>query len=160
MILWSLIVLIIIALDQISKYWVVNNIGLTDSFVVIPKVIDFVYVKNTGAAFSFLSETTYGIIFLSCISVIFCVGVIWFMIKKKPQHKLLTISLALMLSGAIGNVIDRIFRGYVVDFIEPLFIDFAVFNFADCCITVGAFMLIGFEIYELIKERKKTEKHD
>lgn len=153
MILWSLIVLIIIALDQISKYWVVNNIGLTDSFVVIPKVIDFVYVKNTGAAFSFLSETTYGIIFLSCISVIFCVGVIWFMIKKKPQHKLLTISLALMLSGAIGNVIDRIFKGYVVDFIETTFIKFPVFNIADIAITIGAALVI---IYVLFFEKSKN----
>ena len=153
MILWSLIVLIIIALDQISKYWVVNNIGLTDSFVVIPKVIDFVYVKNTGAAFSFLSDTTYGIILLSCISVIFCVGVIWFMIKKKPQHKLLTISLALMLSGAIGNVIDRIFRGYVVDFIETTFIKFPVFNIADIAITIGAALVI---IYVLFFEKSKN----
>lgn len=153
MILWSLIVLIIIALDQISKYWVVNNIGLTDSFVVIPKVIDFVYVKNTGAAFSFLSDTTYGIILLSCISVIFCVGVIWFMIKKKPQHKLLTISLALMLSGAIGNVIDRIFKGYVVDFIETTFIKFPVFNIADIAITIGAALVI---IYVLFFEKSKN----
>ena len=153
MILWSLIVLIIIALDQISKYWVVNNIGLTDSFVVIPKEIDFVYVKNTGAAFSFLSDTTYGIILLSCISVIFCVGVIWFMIKKKPQHKLLTISLALMLSGAIGNVIDRIFRGYVVDFIETTFIKFPVFNIADIAITIGAALVI---IYVLFFEKSKN----
>ena len=154
MILWSLIVLIIIALDQISKYWVVNNIGLTDSFVVIPKVIDFVYVKNTGAAFSFLSETTYGIIFLSCISVIFCVGVIWFMIKKKPQHKLLTISLALMLSGAIGNVIDRIFRGAVVDFFEIRLFKFAIFNVADIFVTVGAVLLFVYILF-LAEEKDK-----
>lgn len=153
MILWSLIVLIIIALDQISKYWVVNNIGLTDSFTVIPKMIDFVYVKNTGAAFSFLSDKTYGIILLSCISVIFCVGVIWFMIKRKPQHKLLTISLALMLSGAIGNVIDRIFKGYVVDFIETTFIKFPVFNIADIAITIGASLII---IYVLFFEKSKN----
>lgn len=153
MILWSLIVLIIIALDQISKYWVVNNIGLTDSFTVIPKVIDFVYVKNTGAAFSFLSDKTYGIVLLSCISVVFCVGVIWFMIKKKPQQKLLTISLALMLSGAIGNVIDRIFKGYVVDFIETTFIKFPVFNIADIAITIGASLII---IYVLVFEKSKN----
>lgn len=153
MILWSLIVLIIIALDQISKYWVVNNIGLTDSFTVIPNIIDFVYVKNTGAAFSFLSDKTYGIILLSCISVIFCVGVVWFMIKRKPQHKLLTISLALMLSGAIGNVIDRIFKGYVVDFIETTFIKFPVFNIADIAITIGASLII---IYVLFFEKSKN----
>ena len=158
MILWSIIVLVIIALDQISKYWVVNNIGLTDSFTVIPKIIDFVYVKNTGAAFSFLSDKTYGIILLSCVSVIFSVGVIWYMISKKPQNKLLTISLALMLSGAIGNVIDRIFRGYVVDFIETTFIKFPVFNIADIAITTGAFLVIVYVLFfEKTKNNDKQE---
>ena len=147
MILWSLIVLIIIVLDQISKYWVINNIGLTDSVTVIPNVIDFVYVKNTGAAFSFLADKTYGIIILSCVSIVFCIGVIWFMIKKKPQNKLLTISLALMLSGALGNVIDRVFRGYVVDFIEATFINFPVFNIADIAITFGAILVIIFILF-------------
>lgn len=159
MILWSLIVVIIIALDQISKYWVVNNIGPTDSITVIPGVIDFVYVKNTGAAFSFLADKTYGIIFLSCISVAFCIGVIWFMIKKKPQNKLLTISLALMLSGALGNVIDRISRGYVVDFIETTFIKFPVFNIADIAITLGAALVIIFVLFfDKSKNGEEQEK--
>lgn len=159
MILWSLIVVIIIALDQISKYWVVNSIGPTDSITVIPNMIDFVYVKNTGAAFSFLADKTNGIIFLSCISVAFCVGVIWFMIKKKPQNKLLTISLALMLSGAFGNVIDRLFRGYVVDFIETIFINFPVFNIADIAITIGAALVIIFVLFfDKSKNGEEQEK--
>ena len=155
MILWSLIVIVIMALDQLSKYWVINNIGMTDSITVIPNVIDFVYVKNTGAAFSFLSDKTYGIVILSIISVLFCIGVIFFMIKKKPQSKLLTISLALMLSGALGNVIDRIARGYVVDFIEATFINFPVFNVADIAITCGAILII---IYVLFFEKSKEEQ--
>ncbi len=153
MLLWSLIVICIIALDQLSKYWVINNIGLTDSITVIPKVIDFVYVKNTGAAFSFLADKTYGIVLLSLISVAFCVAVVWFMIKRKPSSKLLTISLALMLSGAFGNVIDRIFKGYVVDFIETTFIKFPVFNIADIAITCGAALVI---IYVLFFEKSKN----
>ena len=153
MLLWSLIVICIIALDQLSKYWVINNIGLTDSITIIPKVIDFVYVKNTGAAFSFLADKTYGIVLLSLISVAFCVGVVWFMIKRKPSSKLLTISLALMLSGAFGNVIDRIFKGYVVDFIETTFIKFPVFNIADIAITCGAALVI---IYVLFFEKSKN----
>ena len=153
MLLWSLIVICIIALDQLSKYWVINNIGLTDSLTVIPKVIDFVYVKNTGAAFSFLADKTYGIVLLSFISVAFCVAVVYFMIKRKPSSKLLTISLALMLSGAFGNVIDRIFRGYVVDFIETTFIKFPVFNIADIAITCGAALVI---IYVLFFEKSKN----
>ena len=155
MVLWSLIVVLIIAADQSSKYWVVNNIGLTDSFTVIPKVIDFVYVKNTGAAFSFLSDKTYGIVILSVISVVFCIGVIFSMIKYKPKNKLLNISLALMISGAIGNLIDRIARGYVIDFIETTFIKFPVFNVADIAITVGAVMVI---IYILFFDKTKNSE--
>lgn len=152
MFLWSIIVIGIIALDQLSKYWVINNIGLTDSYMVIPNVIDFVYVKNTGAAFSFLADKTYGIVLLSLISVAFCAGVMWFMIKRKPKSRLLTISLALMLAGAFGNVIDRIFRGYVVDFIETTFMKFPVFNIADIAITCGAALMI---IYVLFYEKSK-----
>lgn len=155
MVLWSLIVVLIIAVDQLSKYWVVNNIGIRDSVSVIPKLIDFVYVKNTGAAFSFLSDKNYGIIVLSCISVLFCIGVIVFMIKQKPKNKLLVISLALMLSGAIGNGIDRIIKGYVVDFIEMIFIDFPVINIADIAITFGAAMII---IYVLFFDKSKNNE--
>ena len=155
MILWSLIVIVIMALDQLSKYWVINNIGMTDSITVIPNLIDFVYVKNTGAAFSFLSDKTYGIVILSIISVLFCIGVIFFMIKKKPQSRLLTISLALMLSGALGNVIDRIARGYVVDFIDATFFNFPVFNVADIAITCGALLII---IHVLFFEKPKDEQ--
>ena len=155
MVLWSLIVVLIIAVDQLSKYWVVNNIGMQDSISVIPKVIDFVYVKNTGAAFSFLSDKNYGIIVLSCISVLFCIGVLWFMIKQKPKNKLLVISLALMLSGAIGNGVDRIIKGYVVDFIEMIFIDFPVINIADIAITFGAAMII---IYVLFFDKSKSNE--
>ena len=155
MVLWSLIVVLIIAVDQLSKYWVVNNIGLTDSLTVIPNVIDFVYVKNTGAAFSFLSDKTYGIILLSVISVLFCIGVIFFLIKCKPQNRLLTISLGLMISGAIGNLIDRILRGYVVDFIETTFIKFPVFNVADIAITIGAVLII---IYILFFDKTKSNE--
>ena len=155
MVLWSLIVVLIIAVDQLSKYWVVNNIGMSDSISVIPKVIDFVYVKNTGAAFSFLSDKNYGIVILSCISILFCVGVILFMIKKRPEHQLLNISLAFMLAGAVGNAIDRIAKGYVVDFIEMIFIDFPVINVADIAITFGAVMII---IYVLFFEKSKTDE--
>ena len=62
-----------------------------------------------------------------------------------------------IVSGGIGNIIDRVVRGYFVDFIEFLFVDFYVFNFADCLITVGAFLIIGYEIYDIIKDRKKKK---
>ncbi len=158
MVLWSLIVVLIIAVDQLSKIWVVNNIGISDSVSVIPNVINFVYVKNTGAAFSFLSDKNYGIVILSCISILFCIGVIIFMFKQRPKNKLLSFSLALMLSGAIGNGIDRILKGYVVDFIEMIFINFPVINIADIAITFGAAMIIIYVLF--FDKSKKNEEQE
>jgi len=87
MFLWSLLAIVIIVFDQVAKWLVVNNIGITDSVKVIPGVIDFVYVKNTGAAFSFLSDKTYGIVILTAISLVFCAVVVWYVFRNKPQKK-------------------------------------------------------------------------
>ncbi len=154
MLLWLLLAAVIIVFDQLVKIWVVNSIGLSDSLKIIPGILDFVYVKNKGAAFSFLAHKEYGIVVLSVISVLFCLAVIWYMLKKKPKSKLLIISLSLMVGGAAGNVIDRIFRGFVVDFIEVQFINFPVFNIADIAITIGAVLII---IYEIFYDKMKKE---
>ena len=79
---------------------------------------------------------------LSIISIVFCIAVIIYWIKKKPTHPLLCTSLTMIFSGALANAIDRIFRGFVVDFINATFINFPVFNIADIAITVGAGLLI------------------
>ena len=147
MILWSLLAIVIIAFDQLVKLWVVNNIGMTDSIRVIPGMIDFVYIKNTGAAFSFLANKTYGIIILSLVSLVFCAAVVWYVIKKKPDNKLFMLSLVLMFAGAFANAIDRILRGFVIDFIETTFIAFPVFNIADIAITIGAALLIVYILF-------------
>ena len=149
MLLWSLLAGIIIILDQLTKYLVVENIGKTQVITLIPKVLDLVYVKNTGAAFNILSGR---IGFLSIISLLFVIGVIWYMIVKKPQNRLFCIALMLLFSGAVGNMADRIFRGFVVDFIKTVFIEFPVFNIADIAITCGAILLI---IYLLFFEGRK-----
>ena len=150
MFLWSLFAILIIIFDQLTKILVVQNITLNSGDVlVIPEMFSFVHVHNPGAAFSILQGK---IELLSCISLAFCVGVIWYMLIRKPQNKVLRISTMLLFAGAIGNVIDRIFRGYVVDFIKVLFINFPVFNLADIAITCGAALLI---IYILFLDNKK-----
>lgn len=158
MILWIILSICVILADQFTKLGVVNYIDKTETINVIPNILDFVYVKNTGAAFSFLANKTYGIIILSIISILFCAGVIFYMIKKKPRNKLLISALALMLGGAFGNVIDRIIRGFVVDFIEVKFIDFPVFNIADIAITVGAGLMILYVLLFENDKKKETER--
>lgn len=147
MILWSVLAILVIILDQAVKIGVASSIAPTDSIRIIPGVIDFVYVKNKGAAFSFLASKTYGIVVLSIVSLLFCAGVIAYIVVKKPKSKLFMTSLMLMFAGAFGNAIDRIFRGYVVDFIETTFMNFPVFNIADIAITVGALLLIIYILF-------------
>ncbi len=152
MILWLILALLTVGGDQLTKYFVVTNIGGSDTVPAIPGLIDFVNVQNTGAAFSILSNN---IELLSVISSIFCIGVVVYMVTQRPKHKLLITSLGLLFGGAAGNVIDRIFRGYVVDFIETTFIRFPVFNIADVAITIGAVLLV---IYILFFDKKEMER--
>ncbi len=144
MLLYGLISLLLIAADQISKIMISSGISGNARLILIPHVINIVYRKNTGAAFSILSDH---VVLLGLISVIFCVGVIVFFIKRRPSHPLFCTSLTLIFAGALGNGIDRILRGYVVDFIETAFINFPVFNIADISITIGAILLIIYVIF-------------
>lgn len=148
---------VLIAVDRLTKHIAVSTVKIDGPSDFLFGLFQFRYVENTGAAFSSFSDKTEILTVATVIIILFCLVLI---LSRKIKSSFVNVCLLLVTAGGIGNVIDRIAYGYVVDFIEPLFIDFAVFNFADCCITVGAFMLIGFEIYELIKERKKTEKHD
>lgn len=151
------VIAILIAIDRLTKYIAVSTVKVDGPSEFLFGLFQFRYVENTGAAFSSFSDKTEVLTVATVIIILFCL-ILLFSRKLKPIF--VNICLLLVTAGGIGNVIDRIAYGYVVDFIEPLFIDFAVFNFADCCITVGAFMLIGYEIYELIKERKNLKKHD
>lgn len=144
MVIWIILSLVVAGADQLVKYIVLKNISLTDTVEVIPKILQFVYVKNTGAAFSLLSGKTY---ILSIVSLAVCIFLIWYLIKKRPSSRLLLVSLGLILGGAVGNMIDRMFRNFVVDYIEVLFVQFPVFNLADVAITVGAALLMIYVIF-------------
>lgn len=152
MIIWLIISLVLIGADQLIKYLVTANIALTDTIEIIPDILNLVYVKNTGAAFSILSGKTY---ILSIVSLCVCVFLVWYLIKKKPESKLFLISLAMILGGAVGNLIDRVFRKFVVDYIEVCFVNFPVFNLADIAITVGAALLM---IYVIFFDGKSADK--
>ena len=79
------------------------------------------------------------------------------MMLKKIKFSVEYVCVALIIAGGLGNLIDRVFRGFVVDYIEPLFIDFAIFNFADILVTCSAFVLIGWLIYEVYRDSKKEK---
>lgn len=149
MLLSGIISLIIIFIDQISKFIVSSTFSAETQITIIPKVLRLIYVKNTGAAFSIFSEH---VEFLGIVSAIFSVLIVIYAIKTKPVHLIHRLSISFIFAGAVGNGIDRIVRGYVIDFIETVFIEFPVFNIADIAITTGAVLLI---IYMLFFEPKK-----
>lgn len=156
-------IVLLTALDRLSKYLVVRHYSAGGKDIpFLFGLFQMRYVENTGAAFSLFSNSTAVLTVFTVLVSVLCLFIIVF---RKDVAKFVKICLVLIVAGGIGNLIDRITLGYVVDFIEPLFIDFAVFNVADCFITVGAFMLIFYEFYLLIKEkqegkRTKAEKDD
>ncbi len=155
------VILFVILADILTKYLVVQLlVPLERSITVIPYVLDFTFVKNTGAAFGILSDSRW--VFMT-VSVIFIVVLSVVLVKLKIKNKLFNISVAMILGGGIANMIDRIFIGYVVDFIEFTFVDFAVFNVADSCITVGAILAVIYFIFfdkEIFSPSKKEVTAD
>lgn len=144
-------------IDRITKYIAVSTVKVDGPKEFLFGLFNFTYVENTGAAFSLFFDKTEA---LSLLTVLFLAVMVFLLMKKQFESKFLNASLILVISGGLGNLIDRIIYGYVIDFIEPLFVDFAVFNFADCCITVGAFMIIAYEVYGMISERRKKAEVD
>lgn len=152
MVLWSIAAAVIILLDRLTKYLVVKNIPIGKGFSLMPGM-DITHVRNTGAAFSMLAEHTW---LLSVISVAFCVAIVLYFIFKKPKNKLLNAALILIFAGALGNALDRIFIGSVVDFIEITFVRFPVFNVADITVFVGTVMMAVYILF--FDTNKKKEK--
>ena len=150
----AIIAVVAVILDQISKYIVVQNIGLYETVPFIRGFMSFYHTRNTGAAFSMFSDKRWVFMVFSFISM----GLIVYMlIKEYRRHPLMNISLGMVLGGGVGNMIDRIRLGYVVDFFHTDFIDFAVFNVADCFITVGAVLLAVYVIFFEPRVEKKLQ---
>lgn len=140
--IYGLIIFLSISIDQLTKYWAVIKLQGEPSINLIGTFLSFNYVENRGAAFGIMQNQK--IFFI--ISTIVLVGFIVYMILLNEKvTKYTRYTLALILGGAIGNFVDRMRLGYVVDFIDVKFgsfYDFPVFNIADCCIVVGTIILI------------------
>ena len=154
---WLWISVLVIAADQLSKLWIERTMVLGDSFAVLP-VLDIVRAHNTGAAFSFLATAGgWQRWAFSALAVTVSIGLIyWLRIIARATHGLLASGLSLILGGAIGNVIDRLRLGHVVDFLELHWDQsrFPAFNVADSAITIGAFCVIYDIVRETLRERR------
>ena len=131
---YALLMVALVALDQLVKYLVLQYIPLGAHVPFLPHLVELTYVKNTGAAFSLFSQHTWLLALTSLVMSLVLAAALW---KNFFSHPLGKIPLTLLMAGAVGNLIDRAFRGYVVDMFNFLFMDFAVFNVADICVVVG-----------------------
>ncbi len=143
---YLLIVVILLVLDQASKSWVAAKIGLFQTVRVIPGFFNLTHVRNKGAIFGVFNHVRGNTIalFLTGLSILAFFLVLVYFFRTPPQQKLNRFTLALVMAGALGNQIDRIFRGTVVDFLEFHVRRFywPTFNLADACVSAGAVLLI------------------
>lgn len=147
------IVLFVVA-DQVIKLLVDDYLKPVGSVPVIRNILQLSYYENDGAMMGMMSGKT---VTMTVLAVI-CLLVITFVIfSGKIKFGVDYCCIVLMMSGGLGNIIDRIFRGYVIDYIEVLFIDFYIFNFADCLVTCAAVIMICNQIYEIIMENKNKK---
>lgn len=153
---YAILAVLLVIIDQVTKYLVRANIDLGESLPFIPYLLDLTYVQNTGAAFSILREHTW---LLTLISAVLVLVICWLVVKKFFTGWLGLTAATLILAGGVGNLIDRVAFGYVTDMLETIFMDFPVFNFADCCITVGVVLLFIYVIF-FVKDEKKEENAD
>lgn len=156
--LYILITILLIVIDQGVKFLVRANIPLGGHVSFLPHVLELTYVQNTGAAFSILSEHTW---VLTLFSVIIVLIMVWALRRRVVTHPLGLIPCVMVIAGGLGNLIDRVFFGYVTDMFSTLFMNFAVFNVADICITVGGVWLAVYVLFFFDKlEVKKEANHD
>ena len=155
-ILTLLSVLALTGADQLFKHFVILHLRDREPFVLIPHVLQLHYTENDGAMMGLLQGKTVLMIVLAL--AVFAV-LLYLVFSKRIRFGLIYCCLVAILAGGLGNLIDRIFRGFVVDYIEVLFVRFYIFNFADCLITVGAFLIVFYEIYEMIRDSKKKKEN-
>ena len=133
------IIAILIVLDQLVKSYVVQNIALGEVKPWIPNLVSLTYLQNRGAAFSILQDQQF---LFAVITLVVVVGAIWYLHNHMEDSLWMILGLILIIAGGLGNFIDRISQGFVVDMFHLDFINFAIFNVADSYLTVGVIILL------------------
>ena len=141
---WLLLAVVVFVIDIASKFWIVKNFFLFESVNLLP-FFSITYVRNIGAAFSIFEGQRW---ILAAIAFIVSAVIVYMLYRNKNKQKLENFSLALILGGALGNLFDRLYHGFVVDFLDVNFGDwhYPTFNIADCaiCLGIGVFILSNY----------------
>lgn len=146
------VILLVVILDQITKWLMTEWLCPNKTFPIIQDVLHFSYTTNDGAAWGILDNARW--VFLS-ISTLAILGILAYLIFVKTPARGTKWALALICGGGIGNMIDRIAYGYVVDFVDFRLINFPLFNLADSCVCVGTFLFVIFYLSDEWKKEKK-----
>lgn len=159
-VIWIIVSIAVIAVDQLTKYLASTYLKPIDTFPIIEGALHLTYVENKGAAFGILSDNRWIFMSISTVAII-AIAVLMVVFSKRYYHPLLYTGACMVLGGGIGNMIDRFAYGYVVDFIDFRLINFAVFNAADCFVCVGAALVAVYLLFFEPKGKKnevaKTE---
>lgn len=144
---------VLILLDRISKYLAATYLAGNGGITVIPYLLGLRYLENTGMAFSLLSGKT---VFLAVVTAVALVVMAFFLFVRPFGDRFEQFCFLLIFSGGVGNLIDRVFQGYVIDYFEFLFMDFAIFNVADVYVCVGVGLYAIYTVYtEFYKKGKE-----
>ena len=141
----------VIGLDQLTKWLTVVNLDEWESYPLWQDVFHFTYVKNTGMAFGMMKDHRWVFIVFSTIAIL---AMIVYLFRFRPASRWLQVSIAFIIGGGLGNMIDRLILGYVIDFLDFTLINFAVFNVADSFVCIGAGMMIFYLVIDLVREIK------
>ncbi len=155
---------LLVGVDQLTKNLTVTYLKGADPLILIPGVFDFTYVENRGAAFGMMEGFRWGFVIFTGIVMAALLALLLF--GNYRRFRLFNISVILIVAGGIGNLIDRIANGFVVDMlhfhIDAISFDFPVFNFADCCVVIGAILLLifFFFLYDDKAPKKVEDTHE
>lgn len=152
-----LIIAALVGVDQLIKYLVTANLEVGEGCLQIPHFIEIRYCRNYGGMMGTFDNMSTILAVVTIVIIAVGIGAI---LLKKIKPGFVYVCITMILAGGIGNLIDRLALGYVIDYINVLFVDFYIFNFADCLVTVGAFLLIFYEIYEIVKESRQKRNEN
>lgn len=151
MLIYAILILLLVGADQLTKYLAASYLAPVGTAPFLPGIMELRYVENDGMAFSMLSGRQTLLIVVTGITL---AALVWYLFFKRPQVRAERVAVCLIIAGGLGNLIDRVTAGRVIDFFATTFIDFAVFNVADCFACIGGALWV---LAVLLAERKNKK---
>lgn len=157
MLISVIIIIALTGLDQLTKYFATVYLAPVGTMPFIPGIMELRYVLNDGAAFSVLADAEWGRAFLIVVTGLALAALAVYFFWKKPSFWMERWAFILIFSGGVGNLIDRVLNGYVVDFFATTFMNFAVFNVADCFVCIGAALFVIAVLRQEMNAKKEQK---